>query len=170
MLNFGFGDAAVSGHSFGSTSTDPDAYVTVMTPDALHPYHNTLVAADVNGDGAVTPLDALIVIDALNSEGTGTQLIVPPPSGDTPPPFIDVNGDNILSAADALTVIDALNSAASQSAVLSQAGVPDFADVSSEYATARAVPEPSAFVLAAPLATGAFLWLLVRRKGRRAAV
>ena len=61
---------------------------------------------DVNADGFVSPIDALIIINHLNAvsgsavsgEGEGEKY------------YIDVNGDNVLSPLDALLVINRLNS------------------------------------------------------------
>jgi hypothetical protein len=66
---------------------------------------NSVNPLDVNNDGFVSPVDALIVINQLN---TGKQ----PPrlSAFAMPPFFDVNGDAVVSPADALRVINDLNS------------------------------------------------------------
>ncbi len=68
-------------------------------------WQNPVNRHDVNNNGEVTPLDALLVINDLNTrrsrELTGTNFI--------PPPFIDVNGDSSLSPIDALLVINFLN-------------------------------------------------------------
>ena len=61
---------------------------------------------DVDGNGRVAPLDALIVINYLNAHPNGSVL---PAMPHTPPPFYDVNGDNYGTAADVLTVINFLN-------------------------------------------------------------
>jgi hypothetical protein len=55
---------------------------------------------DVNSDASVTPLDALLVINRLNSSGTG-------PAGTHG--HLDVNRDGIISPLDALLVINRLN-------------------------------------------------------------
>ena len=61
---------------------------------------------DVNGDGYVSPIDALIVINFLNgNRGNGGAL----GEGEGSKYFIDVNGDNRLSPLDALLVINRLN-------------------------------------------------------------
>lgn len=70
-------------------------------------FHNFVVPSDVNGDSAITPLDALVVINKLNTQGSG-------PLGGREGPkdlnsFIDVDGDNSLSPLDALRVINAIN-------------------------------------------------------------
>ena len=41
---------------------------TMMAGDA-NPFHNSFYAQDVNGDYAASPLDALLVINALNASG-----------------------------------------------------------------------------------------------------
>jgi hypothetical protein len=61
---------------------------------------------DVNGDAIASPLDALLVINQLNT--TGSRRLE---SSTTSPPFVDVNGDGYLSPVDALMVINHLNSA-----------------------------------------------------------
>ncbi len=67
-------------------------------------------AYDVNNDGNVTSLDALIIINQLNSGVTeaeaGSRARVQATIGDL---FIDVNGDAKLTAVDALQVINELN-------------------------------------------------------------
>ncbi|MDX1924959.1 MAG: DVUA0089 family protein [Pirellulaceae bacterium] len=60
---------------------------------------------DVNADGFITPIDALIVINFLNSQGSRSVVGLP-----APPPYRDVNGDNFISPVDALLVINHLNS------------------------------------------------------------
>jgi VCBS repeat-containing protein len=71
----------------------------------IHPWQNSNSALDVNGDGFVSPVDVLIIINYLNANGPG-PVPVPTP---TPPPFRDVNGDDMVTSADALAVINALN-------------------------------------------------------------
>ena len=62
------------------------------------PRQNTSKPLDVNNDGSVTPIDALIVINNLNSQGSGNNN------------FIDVNGDGVVTPLDALIVINFLDS------------------------------------------------------------
>jgi hypothetical protein len=61
---------------------------------------------DVNGSGTVSALDALAIINYLNSQGAAI-LPATNPTGDM---FLDVNGDNAVSALDALQIINFLNS------------------------------------------------------------
>jgi hypothetical protein len=71
----------------------------------LLPDHNYLIAEDVNQDFAVTPLDALLVVNAINGRNAAHG------EGEQPAfsPKVDTNGDGILSAIDAMLVINALN-------------------------------------------------------------
>ena len=83
-------------------------------------YQNPVLPADVNASGQVSPMDALIVINKINSTPGGALPLDPGP-GEPAPPYIDnadpannlffwdVNGDNVVSAADALPVINVLN-------------------------------------------------------------
>lgn len=69
--------------------------------------HNYFMAEDVNMDFVVSPMDALLVINALNQGGarsfgegeTGTELNA----------LLDVNGDKMLTPMDALAIINRLN-------------------------------------------------------------
>ena len=73
----------------------------------LMPDHNYLIAEDVNLDFRVTPLDALLVVNAINNRGrvgsAGEGELAPMPAK------TDVNGDGILSAADVLGIVNRLN-------------------------------------------------------------
>ncbi len=71
---------------------------------ALHAWQNTSNPLDVNDDGKITPIDALLVINYLNQHGSG-----PLPSTYTGPYYLDVNGDNAVTPLDALAVINYLN-------------------------------------------------------------
>ena len=62
---------------------------------------------DVNADGVVSPLDAILVINYLNATGSHT---LPNLAGGTAAPlFLDVSGDGDLTPLDALLIIIALN-------------------------------------------------------------
>ena len=61
------------------------------------PYQNPANNYDVNGDGAVSPIDALILINYINANGQG-----PIPAGRPTPPYLDVNGDGRATAEDVL--------------------------------------------------------------------
>jgi VCBS repeat-containing protein len=63
---------------------------------------------DVNADSFVTPIDALLVINRLNTLGPG-ELPNPAIPPNAPPPFYDVNGDGFVTSNDVLQVINELN-------------------------------------------------------------
>jgi hypothetical protein len=60
---------------------------------------------DVNADGIVSALDALLVINDINLNGTH-----PDPTSGSGPNYVDVSGDGTVSALDALQVINYINS------------------------------------------------------------
>ncbi|MFV2070224.1 MAG: Ig-like domain-containing protein, partial [Pirellulales bacterium] len=70
------------------------------------PWRNAANNMDVNGDGVISPIDTLLVINFLNEFGS-VDVPDPAPPG---PPFRDVNGDNQVTPLDALLVINFLNS------------------------------------------------------------
>ena len=69
-------------------------------------WRNPLNPFDVDGDGRVFPLDALIVISYINLLGGASQLPVMP---EAPPPYYDVNGDGYSTAADVLAIVNYIN-------------------------------------------------------------
>ncbi len=71
------------------------------------PLHNRLIAEDVNRDFSVSPIDALLVINALynNRKGIG----VGEGESGSSRAYLDVSGDGRLSPLDALIVINELN-------------------------------------------------------------
>ena len=76
------------------------------------PWQNPVNPLDVDANGAVTPLDALAVINYLNATGEGTL-----PASFSGSYYYDVNGDDAATPLDALAVINYLNAqAASQPA------------------------------------------------------
>jgi len=76
------------------------------------PWHNRALAEDVNNDSLVTPRDALLVINYLNSDQPKTLPSVLQ-SGLPTPDFLDVFADNQIVPRDALIVINRLNGVAS---------------------------------------------------------
>jgi hypothetical protein len=103
---------------------------------------------DVSGEGKVTPLDVLLVINYLNAGHGG---VVPPvlPGATPPPPFYDVNGDGVISAQDVLVLINYLNDVTGSSGGGEKA--PD-ANAEGESADAAAAPPVGqTFLSAEPL-------------------
>ncbi|SMP75586.1 Dockerin type I repeat-containing protein [Neorhodopirellula lusitana] len=97
---------------------DPPVGVTAADTSLTNPNN----AYDVNNDGNVTALDALIVINAIN-EGNTEVGPLSRASGEeaSAVKFVDVNGDLNVSPLDALQVINELNRLASSSEPLSVA-------------------------------------------------
>ncbi|MBT4693480.1 MAG: hypothetical protein HOB73_09065, partial [Planctomycetaceae bacterium] len=75
-------------------------------------WHNIFVNEDVNKDGFVSAIDALMVINYINAEnvigGTG-QLPAREEDEIDKSPLVDVNNDGFASAIDAIRVINVLN-------------------------------------------------------------
>ncbi|HZN34600.1 MAG TPA: FG-GAP-like repeat-containing protein, partial [Pirellulaceae bacterium] len=70
---------------------------------------------DVNGDGAVTAQDALLVVNGLNQQSAGTSLTTEQVKA------LDVSGDGQLTALDALLLVNELNRTAAAVAALAPA-------------------------------------------------
>lgn len=81
--------------------------VVVGAEGEVSQFHNVSNRYDVNIDTVVSPNDALVVINALNSGGP--RPLYAAGEGETPRMKIDVNGDFQLSPIDALQVINFLN-------------------------------------------------------------
>lgn len=87
--------------------TQSSANLEILEDDPQWPWHNSRKPLDVNADGVVSPIDALLVINYLN---TGFNLLPEPKAGElAPPPYVDVNQDGRVTPIDALLVINELN-------------------------------------------------------------
>ena len=81
-------------------------------------YQNPAQPLDVNADGNVSPIDALTVINSLNSEGTRSVLVLGDSIGDmgdylnSQKYLFDTNGDFAITPIDVLSVINHLNGSA----------------------------------------------------------
>jgi uncharacterized protein YkwD len=84
-----------------------EAKVAIAVADASRPRQNPVDALDVDFDGTIAPLDALIVINALNA--FGPHPLDPYAPGQELIPFWDSSGDNYLTSLDALMVFNYLN-------------------------------------------------------------
>ena len=71
------------------------------------PWKNPLELADVSRDGFVSALDALLIVNLLNSGGSRPLAVSD--SAAAQAGYVDSNGDNYLSPLDALLVINKLN-------------------------------------------------------------
>ncbi|MBM4088892.1 MAG: tandem-95 repeat protein, partial [Planctomycetes bacterium] len=90
-------------------ATSNEASVTVGVIVDPFPWRNPRNPLDVNDDGSVTPIDALLIINSLNFDGA-RPLPNPPIPPLVPPPYYDTSGDNRIDPIDALLVINYLNS------------------------------------------------------------
>ena len=91
--------SSAAGYVDGTEEIEVTDFVSWQSP--THP-------CDVNLDGFITPLDALLIINDLNMNES-RQLPIPYPDDYTPPPFLDVSGDNIVAPQDAVIVINYIN-------------------------------------------------------------
>jgi len=92
--------------TFTYTFTDGngDTATAQVTLQIVPSWHNLRNPLDVNDDGHISPIDALIVINDLNQNHS--RLLDEPPAG---APFLDVDDDHFVRPLDALLVINALN-------------------------------------------------------------
>ena len=82
------------------------------------PFHNDENPYDVDGNGEVTPLDALAIINYLNIYGPG-------PVGPGDPGYgYDVNGDGQVTTLDALLIINIINSIQNGGSIVGGGGNP----------------------------------------------
>ncbi|WP_145101591.1 tandem-95 repeat protein [Rosistilla carotiformis] len=101
--------------SFQYTITDSKgnsntATVFLEIGNPLLSHQNPNNSLDVNADGVVSPIDALLIINLLNrSSGTSVSVL----GLGAPPAYYDVSGDAYVTALDALKVINALNTQSS---------------------------------------------------------
>ncbi len=88
--------------SDGEFDSVSDTFV-IQVLDNQTPFHNDENPYDVDRSGRVTSLDALLVINYLNTYGPG-------PVGQGDPGFgYDVNGDGFVTALDALLILNEMN-------------------------------------------------------------
>ena len=95
---------AVTASASGYSNSVKD--VTVLDDDRQFPWQSPRNPLDVNDSGQVTALDALLVINGLNSRMELTPQL---PDPFIPVAYVDVNGDGFLTPIDALLVINELN-------------------------------------------------------------
>ena len=105
-----------------SGSETDEQLITVTIEPSSH--QNQANMFDVNSDSVVAPLDALIVINHLNtSEPNSVEELSPEHL------LVDVNGDCIISPLDALLIINELNSNAAGEGEATEAAVDGFFDL-----------------------------------------
>ena len=115
------------------------------------PFHNYLASTDIDGDFKISPLDALMVINQINTTGSGSLAGRQAPT--TRVGLVDADGDNALSPLDALLVINSINRGE---------GVGELAEIKYEFYAlndngtlgANLDPNPNDFVYEANVSTG----------------
>jgi hypothetical protein len=79
----------------------------------VNPWHNTAFRGDVDGDGQLTPRDALIIVNELNAGGSrslSSTVTAAASGGESEGTYrYDVNNDRWLAPADALELVNVLN-------------------------------------------------------------
>jgi hypothetical protein len=89
-----------------ATALQTTAVDLVFADDDLPIWQNPLLSTDIDGDGRVTPRDALLVINQLNLRGQGPLI---PGVDPMALPYLDASGNGLLEPLDALLVINYLN-------------------------------------------------------------
>ncbi len=101
----GFSGDAQFFYSVQDNSGTPSNVARVSVRVANSRWQNPQGTLDVNADNFVSPIDALLIINYLNS---GAERFLPS-SGIDPAPFLDPTGDELVSPLDVLSVINFLN-------------------------------------------------------------
>ncbi|MEZ6113692.1 MAG: dockerin type I domain-containing protein [Pirellulaceae bacterium] len=73
-------------------------------PKPIFPLHNSQTSTDVNNDGQISPIDALLIINFINRFGSSST-----PLDLTGLAMLDVNNDDQISPVDVLLIINVLN-------------------------------------------------------------
>ncbi|HBV64586.1 MAG TPA: hypothetical protein DEF45_16370 [Rhodopirellula sp.] len=109
--SWNLGPSSVLNHAFTQTATHEVANSTIRVRPAS-PWRNFLRASDVNGDNAVTTLDALLILNELAqhaySDPITSHLDDPLATGTFPGLYFDHNGSNVVTTLDALLVLNEL--------------------------------------------------------------
>lgn len=106
-----------------------DIFVTAAATPQESPWQSPIEPFDVNENGLVSPVDALIAVNALNRGESGSLSGTPGADDD----FLDVTGDGNLTPLDPLRIINHLNKQSSSAqAALSSAAVVDDAPAASD--------------------------------------
>ena len=95
--------------SVALTANSPTAIADFGFVAFVSPWQNQTNRFDVNNDGAVSPIDALLIINDLNAKGSRALTVA-----DATPPFVDVNGDGHVAPIDVLQVINAIEASLSE--------------------------------------------------------
>lgn len=96
--------------------------------------------SDVSGDGLVSPMDLLLLLNTINKYGP--RELTPPPSGEKVGFTYDVNGDGNVTPIDAVMLVNCLNTGdcVAQPPVVTTASQPPISDQPSDPGTPRSEP------------------------------
>ncbi len=118
-------DRLILAHNYGFTAIPAEFVGVTATSEIVSlSWHNAVMPTDVNYDGRVGPLDALLVVNDLNSHGAG-PLDEQGESSRRRDYLLDVNNDYNVSPVDALIVINQLNAVAETGPASSDPYPPD---------------------------------------------
>lgn len=98
--------------ALGDHGDEASGTFTISVTSIRSPYHNHNLNEDVNGDGYISPIDALLIINDLNSNGAHPVPSGVGATGEPPSEMLDVNGDGLITPMDVLLIINRLNSRA----------------------------------------------------------
>jgi len=87
---------------------------------AAMPVHNTIFPEDVDGNGQLSPLDALVLINSLNRRSPQADVAIEGEQAF----YTDVNADGSLTPLDILIVINALNATSKMLPVIPTPAIP----------------------------------------------
>jgi hypothetical protein len=90
--------------SLGAVSSSATVSITITNPPPPR-HQNPIQKLDVDADGFISPIDVLLIVNFINSNGPSTSVASLP----SPPPYRDVNGNNIIEPLDVLEVINFIN-------------------------------------------------------------
>lgn len=90
-------------------STSDDVDIQVMNFSLQNRWHNASFPEDIDGNSSVTPVDVLIVINALNEVGRGALVNIDLSQDSVGLSYLDVNHDTAVTPIDALIVINYIN-------------------------------------------------------------
>ena len=118
--------------TFTYTVADQQKLVSAQTSVAVmvldfrrpQPFAHPTQALDVNGDGAISPIDALLVINEINSRGARSLPTTPSAANDIFG-FVDVNGNGSVEAFDVRLVITRLNAGSGEGEAVAAGGWQD---------------------------------------------
>jgi hypothetical protein len=104
-------EVEVTATDSGSPPQQRQATLTIQVLANPAPWHNQGNARDASGDGDISPIDALVIINELNRPTiiSSTQQLPTARPAESDLPFYDVNEDGFATAIDTLIIINFLN-------------------------------------------------------------